>query len=256
MNRYKELKFDGKEYTEQYKIDEILIDNDFSWFLDCEVENVRIEIQYETLIFNAGVFFNGTWQFGVFRDGEWKSGTWENGVWYNGIWRRGTFKSGIIYDGRFFSGKIESGVIKGGEFYDIKIDSSVDREDNYEPEIDKDANKVQAVSLGEKINYLKLYEDFIEETFEEDWEEFDSIKLKFKKLPRGTKFKKGDEVLHKKYGKGVVLKILRFWIYVNFDMKLPNSIMGDNEKSHATGDGCEYGHGWYVNPNELYIQNN
>jgi len=149
MNRYKEIRYEGKIYTEQYKIDEILIDKKFSWFLDCEVENVRIEIDKETLIFNSGVFFSGTWIYGVFRDGEWKSGTWENGVWYNGIWRRGTFKSGLIFDGKFFSGKILEGTIRGGNFYDMDVFPEVVREDNYKPKTDKNAQQVQPAQLSE-----------------------------------------------------------------------------------------------------------
>ena len=132
MKRYKELKFDGNIYTEQYKIDDILIKNGYNWFLDCEIENVRIEILHDTLVFNSGVFFNGVWYYGVFRDGEWKSGIWENGVWYNGIWRTGTFESGIIFNGKFFAGTIKSNTtIKGGNFYNINIEKGVIREDKY-----------------------------------------------------------------------------------------------------------------------------
>jgi hypothetical protein len=160
MKRYKELKFEGKVYNEQYKIDEILIDKGFSWFLDCEVENVRIEILYETLIFNAGVFFNGAWIYGVFRDGEWKNGVWENGVWYNGTWRRGIFKSGLIFDGRFFNGEILEGSIKGGEFIDIKISPEVIREDQYDQKKDKNVERAYPEKLSEK--HIKLYEEFID----------------------------------------------------------------------------------------------
>ena len=41
MARYKELKFNGKSYTEASKINEILIDEDLGWFINCEVENIR-----------------------------------------------------------------------------------------------------------------------------------------------------------------------------------------------------------------------
>ena len=44
MKKYKELKFNGETYTEQYKIQEILIREKFDWFLDMESENVRLEI--------------------------------------------------------------------------------------------------------------------------------------------------------------------------------------------------------------------
>lgn len=154
MKRYKELKFDGKIYNEQYKIDEILINNDFNWILDCEIENTRLEIQDNTLIFNSGVFFNGTWEYGVFRDGEWKNGIWEGGVWYNGIWRRGDFNSGIIFNGRFFNGKINGGIIRGGDFYDCDIQKNVIREDNYKPE-KEDAQPVKPQKVIERFNSFK-----------------------------------------------------------------------------------------------------
>ena len=125
MKRYKELKYNKKVFTEQWEIKEILFKEGFQWFLDCEMEDVRIEITKSHLIFNSGTFFNGTWKYGVFRDGVWKYGTWEGGVWYNGKWYDGVFKSGYIYDGKFHHGKIESGKIFGGEFYNIEISKDV-----------------------------------------------------------------------------------------------------------------------------------
>jgi len=147
MKRYKELKYNQKILTEQYKIDDILIKEGFQWFLDCEIEDVRIEISNKILIFNSGTFFNGNWVYGVFRDGVWKYGVWENGVWYNGKWFNGVFKSGIIYDGRFHHGEIVSGEIKGGEFYNIKILTDVIRND-----IKKEKPNVNdIIPQGEKI---------------------------------------------------------------------------------------------------------
>ena len=119
--RYTELKHDGKTYTEQWKIDEILIKNKFNWMVNAEIKNARLEIFQDTLVWNAGIWYNGSWYFGVWRDGEWRYGTWQNGVWYNGVWRDGTFKSGIIYKGKFFNGKILKGEIRGGQFVDIQI---------------------------------------------------------------------------------------------------------------------------------------
>jgi len=204
MKRYKELKYDGKLYTEQYKIDEILIENNFNWFLDCEVENVKLEIEYNTLIFNAGVFFNGTWIYGVFRDGEWKYGTWESGVWYNGIWRNGIFKNGLIFNGRFFNGKIENGTIKGGEFFKVNINETVIREDKYkkhkedivimEPEplvegffdflkkkkhnsIEKKQNKIKSEKIPKSdiVSDINVFNDIDIFDEEEDWDGVYSI---------------------------------------------------------------------------------
>lgn len=123
--RYSELKYDGKVYDEQWKIDEILIKNKFNWVVNAEIANARIEIFNDTFVWNAGIWFNGIWEFGVFRDGEWRYGTWKNGVFYNGVWRNGTFESGIIYNGKFFKGKINGGEIRGGQFIDMIIDQKV-----------------------------------------------------------------------------------------------------------------------------------
>ena len=119
--RYIELKYNGETYTEQWKIDEILIKNKFNWMVNAEIANARLEIFQDTLVWNGGIWYNGDWYFGVWRDGEWRYGTWQNGVWYNGVWRDGTFKSGIIYKGKFFKGKILKGEIRGGQFVDIEI---------------------------------------------------------------------------------------------------------------------------------------
>ena len=123
--KYSELKYDGRIYTEKWQIDEILIKNKFSWMVNAETKNARLEIFQDTLVWNSGVWYNGDWYFGVWRDGEWRYGTWQNGVFYNGVWRNGTFKSGIIYNGKFFKGKILSGEIRGGQFIDIEIDKNV-----------------------------------------------------------------------------------------------------------------------------------
>jgi hypothetical protein len=124
-NRYIELKVDGQVYKEQWKIDELLIKHKFNWMVNAEIQNARLEIDKDTLIWNAGTWINGSWYFGVWRDGDWTYGTWQNGVWYNGNWLNGTFKSGIIYDGKFHHGKIESGEIRGGTFISMEIDPKV-----------------------------------------------------------------------------------------------------------------------------------
>jgi len=123
--RYAELKHEGITHTEQWKIDEILIKNKFTWLVNAEIKNARLEIFQDTLVWNGGIWYNGSWYFGVWRDGEWRYGTWQNGVWYNGVWRDGIFKSGIIYKGKFFKGKIESGEIRGGQFINCEIDPKV-----------------------------------------------------------------------------------------------------------------------------------
>jgi len=144
--RYTELKFEGKIYNEQWKIDEILIKNKFNWMVNAEIKNARLEIFENTLVWNAGIWYNGSWYFGVWRDGEWKYGTWQNGVWYNGVWRDGTFKSGIIYKGKFFKGKIENGEIRGGQFINMEIDPKVVEYTNDEYQVKKEDEQKEVQS--------------------------------------------------------------------------------------------------------------
>ncbi len=175
--KYNELKCDGKIHTEQWKIDEILIEHNFKWLVNAEVENARLEILKDILVWNGGIWYNGTWEFGVFRDGEWKFGTWENGVWYNGKWKDGIFKSGIIYRGVFVKGKIHGGEIRGGKFIDCDISPRVkeyvegekaqEKEDLKAPiiepvEVQKDLHVViQEKKNITKMNKIKDFKRFI-----------------------------------------------------------------------------------------------
>ena len=197
MKRYKELKYNKKTYTEQYKIDEILLKENFGWFLDCEVEDVRLEITHSTLIFNSGTFFNGTWKYGVFRDGVWKYGVWEGGVWYNGKWFNGAFQAGIIFNGKFFHGKMESGEIKGGEFYHMEIDKSVKRpeeakkpepEDNTVPQGEKITTEKMTRNIKSFSEFTKLNEDkFMNpQTKEEMWQRLAEIDDKLENMERDS----------------------------------------------------------------------
>jgi len=43
--RYLELLFEGKTYTSESKIDQILDQNDFNWLIDAEIENSKLEIK-------------------------------------------------------------------------------------------------------------------------------------------------------------------------------------------------------------------
>ena len=108
MNRkYKELVYKGKTIKEKYLIEEILVKEGMSWFINSETSDAKLEIQNGTLIFNGGIWYNGVWKFGAFRAGEWRYGVWENGVWFNGTWFNGTFKDGIIFNGDFLQGNVE-----------------------------------------------------------------------------------------------------------------------------------------------------
>lgn len=110
--KYKELIYEGNTYTEKYDIEEILVKEGLSWFIEAETENVRLEIQQGVLIFNGGTWFNGIWKYGAVRNGEFKYVKWENGVWFNGVWRNGIWEQGIIFNGKFYQGTFMNGKIR------------------------------------------------------------------------------------------------------------------------------------------------
>lgn len=191
--RYKELKFEGKTYTKKYQIDEILLKNGFNWFLDAEVENVRIEIMKETLILNAGIWYNGIWEFGVIRDVDWRAGTFKNGVIYNGVFKKITIEKGIIFNGIFLRGDILFADIRGGEFRDINISTNVNQTQQSETQTQPIQNnstvqikdEIQG-EVGQKIqsqieeNYnseILKFKNFINEMFLNVFNEKDKLAL-------------------------------------------------------------------------------
>lgn len=131
-NRYRELKYNGKTYTQKYEIDEILLDNGMNWFLDAEIENVRIEIMKDTLILNGGIIYNCVWEYGVIRDGDIRNMRFCNGVIYNGTFKRIKVEKGIIFDGIFIRGDVLFADIRGGEFKDVNISNNVNQTEKEE----------------------------------------------------------------------------------------------------------------------------
>lgn len=125
--RYKELKYEGKTYTQKYEIDEILLDKGLNWFLDAELENIRIEIMKDTLILNGGIWYNGIWEYGVIRDVDWRAGTFQNGVIYNGTFKRIKVEKGIIFNGLFIRGDVLFADVRGGDFKDVNISNNVNQ---------------------------------------------------------------------------------------------------------------------------------
>jgi hypothetical protein len=172
--RYKELKYSGKVYTAKFQIEEILIKEKLNWILDCEIEKTRLEIINNTLIWNAGIFYNGTIKFIVFRAGQIKAGIWENGVFYNGHVSNLKFNNGLIFEGKFFNSHILNGEIRGGvELNNCKISDTVKRHTtndtvvnakndtavNAKNDTTNDAvknNKIQPV----KESYIKKFNEF------------------------------------------------------------------------------------------------
>jgi hypothetical protein len=91
--RYIELKYRSKTYTNESEINDILIEQNFYWLIDSEIENAQIEINNHTLIWNDGSFYTGNWYYGIFKNGSFY-GNWENGIWENGNFG-GKWQSGI-----------------------------------------------------------------------------------------------------------------------------------------------------------------
>lgn len=249
--RYSELKFEGKTYTEQWKIDEILIKNKFNWIVNAEIKNARLEIFENTLVWNAGIWYNGSWYFGVWRDGEWRYGTWQNGVWYNGVWRDGTFKSGIIYKGKFFKGKIESGEIRGGQFIDTQIDPKVVEYtgDEYQVKKEEEQKAVQQATIAtaqpttaeqpvkvhstppanqqistqpkiqqEKLKIIKTFEKFIN-----DQEEL-IIPKNIEKIMRRTQFANNRDFFLYKMNKSSVKDRKEIWKFIDSNIDQQKNI--------------------------------
>jgi hypothetical protein len=94
--RYLELLFEGKTYTSESKIDQILDQKDFNWLIDAEIENSKLEIKNNTLIWHEGVFYTGDWIYGIFKNGKFY-GNWKNGIFENGKFL-GKWNSGINYN--------------------------------------------------------------------------------------------------------------------------------------------------------------
>lgn len=110
--RFKSLKYRGKEHTEHAVIERKIIDSGNAWLLDCEVEEVELEIFKNRLSWNTGRFYNGVWVDGDWKDGDWFHGLWMNGRWHEGHWRSGTWNDGIWEDGQFDGGAVVRGIFK------------------------------------------------------------------------------------------------------------------------------------------------
>ena len=84
--RYVELTYGDKIITNHKKIDEILKNHKFYWLIDSEIENAKIEIKNNTLVWHSGDFYSGNWIFGIFKEGNFY------GDFINGIFEKGNFK--------------------------------------------------------------------------------------------------------------------------------------------------------------------
>lgn len=114
MQRFLELKADNKILTSSKQIEQYLYTSPFYWLLDCEIDNVKLEVKDNILFWKSGIFYHGVWKWGVFESGEFRSGTWKGGIFLDGIFK-GTFENGVFKKGIFKGKKIS------GEFPNEKI---------------------------------------------------------------------------------------------------------------------------------------
>ncbi len=91
--RILELKYGSKVYTNSNEIHDILVKEKFYWLIDSEIENAKIEIKNQTLIWYDGDYITGSWHYGIFKNGRFY-GNWENGIWESGNFG-GKWHSGI-----------------------------------------------------------------------------------------------------------------------------------------------------------------
>ena len=84
--KYKSLTIDNQVITSYPKIERKLLDLNFYWLIDSELENAEIEIKNKTLIWYNGQYITGNWPFGIFKNGDFY------GNFINGIWEGGNFQ--------------------------------------------------------------------------------------------------------------------------------------------------------------------
>ena len=67
------------------------------------------------IIWDYGIWIDGTWH-----NGQWDDGIWENGTWLSGAWHNGTWKNGTWENGEWIKGIWENGTWKNGKWYKDK----------------------------------------------------------------------------------------------------------------------------------------
>lgn len=106
MQRFLELTAGDTHLTSSKLIEQYLYTSDFYWLLECELDDVRIEIKDNILYWKSGIFYWGVWYWGVFESGEFRSGIWKGGIFLDGIFK-GTFENGVFKKGTFKGKKIK-----------------------------------------------------------------------------------------------------------------------------------------------------
>ena len=79
----------------------------------------KIEIIYNDIRWEDGVFYNG-----VFRNSSWLNGIFQGGVFYNSEWINGTFKSGTFQGNRWWNGLFTGGDFILGSWLDGEFNQS------------------------------------------------------------------------------------------------------------------------------------
>lgn len=94
QQRFIKLTTETSVYTNTKPIEKYLATTEFDWLLNCELDNVVLEIKDNILYFKEGTIYWGNWRWGVFEKGEFRSGTWQGGIvlggtvkakWLNGV---------------------------------------------------------------------------------------------------------------------------------------------------------------------------
>jgi len=76
----------------------------FPWLKKAAFENADIDITNDYLVWEGGVWRDGTWGGGFWRDGTWEGGFWEYGFWRDGLmWDNinQKYQSVVRKDGKF-----------------------------------------------------------------------------------------------------------------------------------------------------------
>ena len=78
------------------------------------------------------VWYDGSFEYGLFTNSIWENGTFNNGEFYTSIWKKGVFNNGSMTNGsKWYSGIMNGGIMKNGIFNNGTINNGyIGGEDN------------------------------------------------------------------------------------------------------------------------------
>lgn len=121
--RIKRLIIGNEFITNNYDIKTTLNNYGFNWLNDVEIDNAVIEIKNGKIYWHSGIFYYGTWEYGIVLNGEFRYCEWKNGIFYNGkfrgVWMDGIFVNGIFdTDSKFINGdmRLSESVLSFNQF--------------------------------------------------------------------------------------------------------------------------------------------